>query len=119
MTAWLALMAMVQDDGRVAAMLARARTVTQVAQPCRTDADPDEILVCAGRRADRYRVPLSTPPIAGDPKAVDALGERERLLAVPQPACGTAAFLQGCGFVGVTMTTRGGGRVGKPRPLAK
>ena len=47
----------------------------------------------AARTADRFRVPLVTPPAEGDPKAVDALGERERLLAVPQPACGTAAFL--------------------------
>ena len=46
-------------------------------------ADPDEIVVCAARTADRFRVPLVTPPAEGDPKAVDALGERERLLAVP------------------------------------
>lgn len=119
MTAWIALLAIVQDEGRAAAMIARARSVTQVAQACRTDADPDEILVCAARNADRFRVPLTTAPAAGDPRAVDALGERERLLAVPQPACGTGAFLQGCGFVGVTASTRRGGRFGAARPLAK
>ncbi len=119
MTAWIVLLAMVQDEGRAAAMIARARSVTQVAQACRTDADPDEILVCAARNADRFRVPLTTAPADGDPRAVDALGERERLLAVPQPSCGTAAFLQGCGFVGVTASTRRGGSIGAPRPLAK
>lgn len=119
MTAWVALLAMVQDDGHVAEMMARARSATQVLQPCRRDAEPDEIVVCAGRNADRYRVPLSTAPADGDPKAVDALGERERLLRVPQGACGTGAFLQNCGFVGVTASTRRGGSVGAPRPLAK
>jgi len=100
-------------------MVARARTMTQVVQPCRTGADPDEIVICAARNADRFRVPLTTGPVEGDPRAVDALGERERLLAVPQPACGTAAFLQGCGFVGVTMSTRRGGSIGRARPLAR
>lgn len=119
MTAWMLLAVMAQDGGAVAAMIARARGQTQVVQPCRTDADPDEILVCAARRADRFRVPLTTPPAEGDPRAVDALGERERLLAVPQPSCGTAAFLQGCGFVGVTGSTRKGGTIGRARPLAR
>jgi len=119
MTPWIMLLAVVQDEGRAAAMIARARSVIQVAQACRTDADPDEILVCAARNADRFRVPLVTPPAAGAPHAVDALGERERLLTVAQPACGTSAFLQGCGFVGVTASTRRGGSIGAPRPLAK
>ena len=119
MTAWAMLLAMAQDGGAAAAMMARARSMTQVVQPCRIDADPDEIVVCAARTADRFRVPLVTPPAEGDPKAVDVLGERERLLAVPQPACGTAAFLQGCGFVGVTASTRRGGSIGRARPLAR
>ena len=119
MTMWLTLLALVQDGGTTSAMIARTRGLTQVVQPCRTDAEADEILVCAARRADRFRVPLTTPPVEGDPKAVDALGERERLLAVPQPACGTAAFLQRCGFVGVTASTRKGGSIGRPRPLAQ
>lgn len=119
MTVWLTLLALVQDGGTTAAMIARARGLTQVVQPCRTDAEPDEIVVCAARTADRFRVPLTTPPADGDPKAVDALGERERLLAVPQPACGTAAFLQRCGFVGVTGSTRKGGSIGHARPLAR
>lgn len=119
MTAWMLLAAMAQDGGAAAGMMARACSLTQVVQPCRTDADPDEIVVCAARTADRFRVPLVAPPVEGDPKAVDALGERERLLAVPQPACGTAAFLQGCGFVGVTASTRRGGSIGRARPLAR
>lgn len=119
MTAWLLMLAMAQDGHVAAAMIARARAATQVIQPCRSDADPDEIVVCAARNADRYRAPLILPRAEGDPKIVDALGERERLLAVPGPACGTGAFLQGCGFVGVTASTRRGGTVGRARPLAK
>jgi D-tyrosyl-tRNA(Tyr) deacylase len=119
MTAWMLLAAMAQDGGAASAMIARARSLTQIVQPCRTDAEADEIVVCAARTADRFRVPLTTPPAEGDPKAVDALGERERLLAVPQPACGTSAFLQGCGFAGVTASTRRGGSIGRARPLAK
>ncbi len=119
MTAWMLLLALAQDDGAAAAMVARARAATQVLEPCRTNADPDEIVVCAARTADRYRVPLSTPPAAGDSRAVDALGERERLLAVPGPSCGTSAFLQNCGFVGATASTRRGGSISAPRPLAR
>ena len=119
MTVWIMLLAMAQDGTAAAAMIARARGLTQVVQPCRTDAEPDEIVVCAARTADRFRVPLTTPPAEGDPRAVDALGERERLLAIPQPACGTAAFLQRCGFVGVTVSTRKGGSIGGARPLAR
>lgn len=119
MTAWMLLAVLAQDGGTAAAMVARARAATQVLEPCRIGADPDEIVVCAGRTADRYRVPLITPPTPGDTKAADALGERERLLAVPGPACGMGAFLQNCGFVGATASTRRGGGIGAPRPLAR
>ena len=119
MTAWLLVLVMVQDGDAATAMIARARAATQVIAPCRRDADPDEIVVCAARNADRYRAPLVLPRAEGDPKIVDALGERERLLAVPTASCGTAAFLQGCGFVGVTASTRRGGTMGRARPLAR
>lgn len=119
MTAWILVLAMVQDGHAVTAMIARARVATQVIQPCRSDAEPDEIVVCAARNADRYRAPLVLPRAEGDPNIVDALGERERLLAVPGAACGTGAFLQGCGFAGVTASTRRGGTVGRARPLAR
>ncbi|MGN5375443.1 hypothetical protein [Sphingomonas hankookensis] len=119
MTVWMLALAMAQGDQAVAAMIARARTATRIVQPCRGDADPDEIVVCAARHADRYRAPLIVPPAEGDAKIVDAPGERERLLAVPAPACGTAAFLQRCGFAGVTASTRRGGTVGRARPLAQ
>ncbi|MDJ0275248.1 hypothetical protein QLH51_00315 [Sphingomonas sp. 2R-10] len=119
MTAWMLLLAMAQDATAATAMIARARAATQVVQPCRSDAEADEIVVCAARNADRYRAPLVLPPVEGDPKAVDAAGERERLLAVPTASCGTGAFLQGCGFVGVTGSTRRGGTVGRARPLAR
>ncbi len=113
---WLA---MLLDETTVAAAVARARAATRIDTPCREGAAPDEIVVCAARNADRYRVPLVTGPAPGDPRAVDALGERERLLVVPQLPCGVGAFLQGCGSVGVSASTRGGVKPGTQRPLAK
>ncbi len=113
---WLTMML---DETSVTAAMARARAMTRTDLPCRAGADPDEIVVCAGRNADRYRVPLVTGPAPGDPKAVDALGERERLLVVPQLPCGVGAFLQGCGSVGVSASTRTGVQPGTQRPLAK
>lgn len=119
MTVWALWLAMMLDETTVTAAMARAKAMTRADMPCRTDADPDEIVVCAGRNADRYRVPLVTPPAEGDPKVVDALGERERLLIVPQLPCGIGAFLQGCGSVGVSGSTRGGVKPGTQRPLAR
>ncbi len=119
MPLWM-LLAAVLDETTVAQAMARARAATSIDRPCRRDADVDEVVICANRNADRFRMPLKEPPVAGDPNAVDAPGERERLLAVPGPACGMTLFLSGCGFVGATASTRsgvGGGPV--PRPLAK
>lgn len=119
MLGWMLLM-IAADETAVARAMARAREATTIDRPCRREADPDEVVICANRHADRFRMPLQEAPAAGDPRAVDALGERERLLAVPGPACGMTLFLRGCGFVGATASTRtgvGGGPV--PRPLAK
>lgn len=115
MMLWLAMQA---DESAVAAAMARAKAATRVEIPCR-EAAADEIVVCAARTADRFRVPLLTGPAEGDPAAVDALGEREHLLVVPQLPCGVGAFLQGCGSVGVSASTRTGVRGGTQRPLAK
>ncbi|MEP9402416.1 hypothetical protein [Sphingomonas sp. VNH70] len=119
MPVWM-LLAIAADETAVAQAVARARAMTTIDRPCRRDADADEVVICGGRTADRYRVPLKTPPVAGDPRAVDALGERERLLAVPGPACGMNLFLTGCGMVGATASSRSGVSGGAtPRPLAK
>ncbi len=90
-----------------AAAVARHRVRSSAEPSCRQAAPADEIIVCGRRDADRFRVPL-TVPTPGDPRTVDALGERERLIAYPQQSCGTEAFLKGCGKVGVTASTRRG-----------
>jgi hypothetical protein len=77
----------------------------------------EEVVVCARRDADRYRVPLVLPT-PGDPKAETASEERERLQAKVTPCRSGGPFLIGCGMVGVHMTA-GGGRSGPElRPLA-
>lgn len=119
MTPLLWMLGMTFDDAAVAAALARARALTRAEIACKAAEDPDEIVVCAARRADRYRLPLVPVRAEGDPATVDAIGERERLLAVPALPCGIGATLQGCGKVGATFSTRTGLRGGSPRPLAK
>lgn len=105
------------NDPRILAAIDRARAATTVETPCRAGADEDEIVVCARRDADRFRAPIVTAT-PGDPRAVDAWGERHRLLAVPQLPCGIGAFLSGCGSVGVSVSTRTGVSAGQLRPLA-
>jgi hypothetical protein len=113
----LLLVALAQQAGVEAAM-ARYRDATRAEYRCDPTADTGEIVVCALRGADRFRVPIleATP---GDPKAVDALSERNRLVKMPTLGCGLAASYEGCGMVGVTATanSRGVG-VSRPRPIA-
>lgn len=78
-----------------------------------------EILVCGRREADKYRVPLITPPPAGSPRIVDVHAERAKLIAIETPCQQRGPHLVGCGMVGVTMSTKLGG-TGKVevRPIA-
>ncbi len=79
----------------------------------------DEVVVCARRDADRYRVPLKTPPMPGDPKHEGVHEERDRLLVKRNECAEKSSFLVGCGFAGVTVGNRTGVRLrGEERPLA-
>ncbi len=118
MTMMLLMMAMTIDETTMAAAMARAREKTRAGIPCQATPSDEEIVVCGRRQADRFRLPLETERADGDPKAVDAFGERARLLRVPELPCGVGAFLQRCGMVGATVSTRTGARGGGQRPLA-
>ena len=84
------------------------RTLTTVSPPCRRDPKGDEIVICARRDADKYRVPLITSA-RGNPKAESTSEERERLQHITTPCDQRGPFLVGCGMVGVSVSTRVGG----------
>lgn len=100
--------------------LERYQQMVNVSPDCKRRALPNEIIVCASRDADRYRLPLVTPPQAGDPRGETAGAERRRLQHITTPCQTYNMFLSGCGFVGVGATLQVGGD-GKPklRQLAK
>jgi hypothetical protein len=91
---------------------------TSVDPDCRRNIKPNEIVVCARRAADQWRLPLiiSEP---GDPKKEGVHDERHRLQYV-QNACDLKGpFLIGCGSAGVSVGTSFGGEKVRWRPLAK
>ncbi|URW75383.1 hypothetical protein M9980_12710 [Sphingomonas donggukensis] len=94
--------------------VATARALTRAEVPCRSSPDSADITVCGRRQADRrYRISFVLP---AERDSVPL--ERDRLLDQHPPACGMAAFLANCGFVGVTMTSGAGGTQVKTRKLA-
>jgi hypothetical protein len=100
-------------------LMADHARMTRAEIACHATADGDEIVVCALRDADRYRVPYITPT-AGDPRIVDVPGERARLIARPNNCEEKRLDFTGCGMVGASMTA-GNGRgvlLEKARPLA-
>lgn len=100
------LLALPQDGDTVATAMASYREKTRVEIDCRRDTD--EIVVCANRDADRWRVPL----VASANVKNSAPTRTATLLEdVSQPKCGNAAFLSGCGMVGVTMSVGFDGKV--------
>lgn len=98
--------------------LARYRDATRAEYRCERSEAANEVTVCALRDADQFRVPI-LEPTPGDPKIVDAIAERERLVTMPALACGLQTSFEGCGMFGATATvnSRGVG-VSKPRPIA-
>lgn len=116
----LAMVLMVMQSGTVdaAQLVAETRALTRATVECRMNRADDEIVVCARRDADRWRVPLLTPdPGAIDPDDVPA--QRERLIAQPSNCTEMRIMAYGCGAVGVTMHSgRGGTRLESLRPLA-
>ncbi len=89
---------------------------TRAEVPCEAPKANDEVVVCARREADHYRVTFVTT----DPR--DAVfAERTRLMHNPGPKCGiTGPFLvsETCGMVAVTASTNGGAVRIRPRKLA-
>ncbi|NML07632.1 hypothetical protein [Sphingomonas sp. G-3-2-10] len=103
----MSMMLLAAQDADLAAAVSKAREMTRADRPCRADADSDEIVVCARRDADRYRVPfvLSANPANSVPaQTAELLEERGRL------PCGQGAFTAQCGgMVGVSVTVGANG----------
>ena len=96
--------------------VARYRERTRAAIVCDRQ-KADDIVVCARRAADKFRLPLvEIDP--GDPKKEGVPMERERLLARTNNCQEMSTFLVGCGKAGVTVSTRTGLTGGGERPLA-
>lgn len=114
----LALMLLLQTTPSAAALIAETRALTRATTECRMQRDGDDIVVCARRDADRWRVPYLIPT-PGDPKAEDAPGDTERLIARPNACAEMRLMAYGCGMAGVSATAgaRGVG-VHTLRPLA-
>lgn len=104
----LALLLMMQTAPDL--MVEHAR-LTRAEIACEATSNGDEIVVCALRDADRYRVPYITPT-PGDPKIVDVPGERARLIARANNCAEMRLDFTGCGMAGVTMTAGNGRGVG-------
>lgn len=95
------------QDNPVATMIERARAQTVAGIPCRTSDDDGEIVVCALREADRYRVPFVSAGSVQDsaPARTSALTQHHGRMA-----CGQRAVIAQCGpGFGVSMTMRSDG----------
>ena len=87
------------------------QALTSVEPRCKTGPEGRDILVCARRGADRYRVPFLVPT-PGDPKGLMPKQETAKLLYRPTPCEENGPFLIGCGVAGVTVSTNlGTGKV--------
>ena len=110
-----ALLLMVQQAPPIGAALEKYRELTRVEPGCKRGTQGDEVVICARRQADRYRVPLTTSYDG------DHLPDKElaRVLDTAPPPCGEGAFTVRCGAVGVSATM-GAGRPPRVslRPLA-
>lgn len=109
------LLMMIQEAPAVDAAMGKYRALTTVEPGCKRGAQGDEVVICARRQADKYRVPLA---VSYDG---DELPDKRvaKLLDTAPPPCGEGAFTVKCGAVGVS-TTMGGGRPPRVslRPLA-
>jgi hypothetical protein len=109
---WFAL----QAEFDAAAALDRYHEATRATVECNAT-HSDDILVCARRDADRYRVPLVTVN-ADDPRNQGVPAERARLIERPNNCQEKSAFLVGCGKVGVGVSSQHGIVLGGERPIA-
>ena len=103
---------LVQDTTNIDAAIANHRAKTRADVACRATSADEEIMVCALRDADRYRVPL-VPAYSGknlpDAEVARLIGQRI------EPECGQGAFMARCGAVGVGVTFSASGKA----PLVK
>lgn len=104
----LPVLLLLAQDGSLDSAIREYREKSRADVPCTRTADENEIVVCARRDADRYRVPLVT-----NSAGREASGERLKTLLSPDAAgfvaCGKGAFMAKCGSVGVGVTVDGGG----------
>lgn len=110
---FLALL-LAQEVSTLDAAVAAYREKTRAETPCRKAATDDEVVICARREADRYRVPLVTSSAGAE--AAEA--RVARLLDTAPPPCGEGAFLVKCGSVGVGVSVSSRGLRTVRRPLA-
>lgn len=106
----LALLLFAQDS-TVSTVLADYHTQTRAEVPCRAPTNEGEIVVCARRTADRYRVPFVAPDLSRDSDAARLnrlLGDKMQQGTTP---CGQGAFLVRCGKVGVSASVGFDGNV--------
>lgn len=94
--------------------LERYQKLVSVSPDCQKRASHDEIVVCANRDADKYRLPLLVTREEGDPRGETSVEERKRLQNITTPCQDYNFFLSGCGMVGASISTSIGGG-GKPR----
>jgi len=114
----LPLLLLLAQDASLETAIKEYREKTRADVPCSRTADDNEIVVCARRDADHYRVPLITSSAGRE-----ASGQRLNYLLSSDAAgfvpCGKGAFMVHCGSVGVGMTVDSGGRARlSERPLA-
>ncbi|MDP5279392.1 hypothetical protein Q9Q95_10705 [Sphingomonas sp. DG1-23] len=110
----LALLLLVQDAPGLEGAIAAYREKTAGDVPCRSTDNDDEIVVCARRDADRYRVPFVGPSREElpDQRVARLVGQRT------EPECGQGAFTAHCGYVGVSVSAGGRGLKWVKRELA-
>lgn len=114
---FMALMMMAGGEDVEEALKAyREKTSAEIR--CRQTREHDEILVCAARDSDRYRLPLiEIDP--GDRQHEGVFEEAARLQARTNKCQDLSLFLVGCGAAGIGLSVgAGGSRFQGLRPLA-
>ena len=110
---WLMMM---QATSQLDQAIDRYRAATRATIECH-DNQPDDIVICGRRDADRYRAPLTVID-PNDPRNESVAAERERLQAKTNNCQEKSTFLVGCGAAGISVSTRSGVSLMGERPIA-
>lgn len=104
----MALLVIGEATDGAAPLIDRIRALTAPRAGCADRPQPGEVVVCARRRADRYRLPL----VAGQAGTRADPTPAQRLAAIrPESNCETmSVFLVGCGSVGAGIGIDGDGK---------